>query len=220
LRRGEVFSIVGVAGNGQTELVSAITGESGFTSGQALVFGRRVAAGQRLAGGGVGFIPEDRTGTASVADLDLTDNVLLTTYRGMCRGGLLRRHAARRQTEELLAQFQVAAPGPHALARQLSGGNLQKLILARELSKGPRLIVADHPTHGLDIGATVEVWRELLRRRAEAGILLVSGDLTEALSLSDRIAVIFRGEIMGVLSTGDSDALAEIGPMMAGVKRA
>jgi simple sugar transport system ATP-binding protein len=220
VRRGEVFSIVGVAGNGQTELVSAITGESGFTSGQALIFGRRVAAGQRLAGGGVGFIPEDRTGTASVADLDLTDNVLLTTYRGMCRGGLLRRHAARRQTEELLAQFQVAAPGPHALVRQLSGGNLQKLILARELSKGPRLIVADHPTHGLDIGATVEVWRELLRRRAEAGILLISGDLTEALSLSDRIAVIFRGEIMGVLSTGDADALAEIGPMMAGVKRA
>jgi simple sugar transport system ATP-binding protein len=94
------------------------------------------------------------------------------------------------------------------------------LILARELSKGPRLIVADQPTHGLDIGATVEVWRELLRQRADAGILLVSGDLTEALSVSDRIAVIFRGEIMGVLSTSDSEALAEIGPMMAGVRQA
>lgn len=219
VRRGEVFSIVGVAGNGQTEIVSAITGRAGFTSGQALVFGRRVPADQRLAGDQVGYIPEDRTGTGSVPGLDLTDNMLLTTYRRMCHRGLLRRRAARRQTEELLARFHVAAPGPHTLARQLSGGNLQKLILARELSKEPRLIVADQPTHGLDIRATVEVWRELLRQRADAGILLVSGDLTEALSLSDRIAVIFRGEIMGVLSTSDSDALAEIGPMMAGVRQ-
>ena len=81
--------------------------------------------------------------------------MLLTTYRRMCHRGLLRRRAARRQTEELLARFHVAAPGPHTLARQLSGGNLQKLILARELSKEPRLIVADQPTDGLDIGATV-----------------------------------------------------------------
>jgi ABC-type uncharacterized transport system ATPase subunit len=220
VRRGEVFSIVGVAGNGQTELVSAITDGACFTSGQVLVFGRRVRAGQPFAGERVGYIPEDRTGTGSVAGLDLTDNVLLTTYRRMSRRGLLRRHAARRQTKELLARFHVAAPGPHALARQLSGGNLQKLILARELSKEPRLIVADQPTHGLDIGATVEVWRELLRQRADAGILLVSGDLTEALSLSDRVAVIFRGEIMGVLATSDSEALAEIGPMMAGVRHA
>ena len=220
VRRGEVFSIVGVAGNGQTELVLAITGGACFTSGQVLVLGRRVRAGQPFAEERVGYIPEDRTGTGSVAGLDLTDNVLLTTYRRLSRRGLLPRHAARRQTAELLARFHVAAPGPHALARQLSGGNLQKLILARELSKGPRLIVADQPTHGLDIGATVEVWRELLRQRADAGILLVSGDLTEALSLSDRIAVIFRGEIMGVLSTSDSEALAEIGPMMAGVRQA
>jgi simple sugar transport system ATP-binding protein len=211
---------VGVAGNGQTELVSAITGGSEFTSGQVWVFGQRAPAGQRRAREQVGYIPEDRTGTGSVAGLDLTDNVLLTTYRRMCDHGLLRWHAARRQTEDLLARFHVTALGPRTLARQLSGGNLQKLILARELSKGPRLIVADQPTHGLDIGATVEVWRELLRQRAEAGILLISGDLTEALSLSDRIAVIFRGEIMGILSTSESDALAEIGPMMAGVRPA
>jgi simple sugar transport system ATP-binding protein len=91
------------------------------------------------------------------------------------------------------------------------------LILARELSSEPRLLIAEHPTHGLDIGATVEVWEELLRQRARAGILLVSGDLTEVLALSDRIAVIFRGELMGTFSTTDPDAVAEIGPMMAGV---
>jgi len=117
----------------------------------------------------------------------------------------------------VLARFHVAAPGPHALGRQLSGGNLQKLILARELSKNPQLIIAEHPTHGLDIGATVEVWEELLRQRTRAGILLVSGDLTEVLALSDRIAVIFRGELMGTFSAADPDAVAEIGPMMAGV---
>jgi simple sugar transport system ATP-binding protein len=142
----------------------------------------------------------------------------LTTYRGFCRRGILRRAAARRRTTDLLAQFRIAAPGPKARARQLSGGNLQKLILAREFSREPRLIVAEQPTHGLDIGATVEVWSELLRQRAHAGILLVSGDLSEVLALSDRIAVMFRGECMGILPADDPDAVAEIGPMMAGVR--
>ena len=114
----------------------------------------------------------------------------------------------------------MVAPSLTVSARQLSGGNLQRLILTRELSKRPDLIIAEQPTHGLDIGATMDVWDELLRQRARAGILLVSGDLREALSLSDRIAVIFRGQLMGVFSTVDEDAIAEIGPMMAGVAQA
>ena len=217
VRRGEVLSIVGVAGNGQTELVSAITGGGRFSSGQALLFGKPLGRGGRAAAEAVAYIPEDRTGTGSAPGLDLTDNLLLTTYRRFCRWGWLQRKAAGRLTEDALARFRVAAPGPQALARQLSGGNLQKLILARELSKDPRLIVAEHPTHGLDIGATVEVWEELLRHRSRAGILLMSGDLAEVFALSDRIAVIFRGEIMGTFSAADPDAVAEIGPMMAGV---
>ena len=217
VRRGEVLAIVGVAGNGQRELVSAITGAGRFSSGQMLLFGRPLASAGRPSVDAVGYIPEDRTGTGSAPGLDLTDNLLLTTYRRFCRWGWLRKKAAGRLTEEVLARFHVAAPGPHALGRQLSGGNLQKLILARELSKDPQLIIAEHPTHGLDIGATVEVWEELLRQRARAGILLVSGDLTEVLALSDRIAVIFRGELMGTFSAADPDAVAEIGPMMAGV---
>jgi simple sugar transport system ATP-binding protein len=147
------------------------------------------------------------------------DNVLLTGYRRYCRGGLLRRAAARRDTQSLLARFHVVAPGPDALAGQLSGGNLQKLILGRELSRGARLLIAEQPTHGLDIGATTEVWAELLRQRAEAGILLVSGDLTEVLSLADRVVVLFRGQVMGVLGVDDEDAIGEIGPMMAGMRR-
>ena len=101
----------------------------------------------------------------------------------------------------------------------MSGGNLQKLILARELSKSLRLLIAEQPTHGLDIGATEEVWTELLKQRATAGILLTSGDLKEVLSLSDRIGVIFRGRLMGVFSVEDEDWIGDIGPMMAGVKQ-
>jgi simple sugar transport system ATP-binding protein len=217
VRRGEVFSIVGVAGNGQAELIAAITGASRFTSGQARVLGRPVGTRGMPADAPIAYIPEDRTGTGSVSDLDLTENFLLTTYHRFCRRGLMLRSVAKSHTQRLLERFRIAAPGPETLVRHLSGGNLQKLILAREFTKEPGLIIADQPTHGLDIGATVEVWEELLRQRTQAGILLVSGDLTEALSLSDRIAVLFRGELMGILSAADEDAIAEIGPMMAGV---
>lgn len=219
VRRGEVLALVGVAGNGQTELVSAITGRSRFSSGGMLLLGRPPARGGRPADDAVAYIPDDRTGTGSTPGLDLTDNLLLTIYRRFYRWGWLQKRAAGRFTENALARFRVAAPGPHALARHLSGGNLQKLILARELSKDPTLVIAEHPTHGLDIGAAVEVWEALLRQRRRAGILLVSGDLTEVLALSDRIAVMFRGELMGTFSAADPDAVAEIGPMMAGVLR-
>jgi len=219
VRRGEVFAIVGVAGNGQAQLLAALAGSASFSSGQALLFGKPLESAGCRARDQVGYIPEDRAAVGSVSGLDLTDNVLLTTYHRFCRRGVLQRRAARARTQGLLARFQVAAAGPDALGRQLSGGNLQKLILARELSKEPRLIIADQPTHGLDIGATMNVWNELLRQRARAGILLVSGDLTEVLSLSDRIAVIFRGELMGILSAADPEAIAEIGPMLAGVRQ-
>jgi simple sugar transport system ATP-binding protein len=220
VRRGEVVALAGVAGNGQRELVRAIAGEQALAGGRLLVLGQPPRPGAGLSGPHTAYVPEDRTGTGSLPGLSLTDNALLTTYRRFFRRGFLRREAAHRHTEELLRGYRIAAPGAAAEARQLSGGNLQKLILARELSKQPRLVVAEQPTHGLDIGATMEVWDELLRRRTEAGILLVSGDLTEVLSLSDRIAVIFRGRLMGMLAAEDDDAIAEIGPMMAGVRHA
>ena len=220
VRRGEIFAIVGVAGNGQRDLVAAITGSQRLSGGQLLVFGKPHGADGPPPMDRIAYVPEDRAGTGSLPGLDLTDNLLLTTYPSFCRRGVFRREAARRWAEAQLDQFHVVAPSLTASARQLSGGNLQKLILARELSKGPDLIIAEQPTHGLDIGATMDVWDELLRQRARAGILLISGDLREALSLSDRIAVIFRGQLMGVFSTDDEDAIAEIGPMMAGVVQA
>jgi simple sugar transport system ATP-binding protein len=217
VRRGEIFSIVGVAGNGQRELVAAITGSRRLSAGQLSVFGKRRSPAEPPPMNRIAYVPEDRTGMGSLPGLDLADNLLLTTYPTFCRRGVFRRKVARQWAEAQFEKFHVVGGSLRAPARQLSGGNLQRLILARELSKQPALIIAEQPTHGLDIGATMDVWDELLRRRAEAGVLLISGDLREALSLSDRIAVIFRGQMMGILSADDEDAIAEIGPMMAGV---
>ncbi len=219
VRRGEIFAIVGVAGNGQSELVAAITGLRPMSRGELLVLGRPLRKGASPARESVGYVPEDRIGMGSLPNLDLVDNLILTSYPRFCKRGFFRKDAAKKGVEGLLPKFHIVAPHIHALARQLSGGNLQKLILARELSKGPKLLVAEQPTHGLDIGATEEVWFELLKQRETAGILLVSGDLKEVLSLSDRIGVIFRGRLMGIFSTEDEDWIEEIGPLMAGVRQ-
>jgi simple sugar transport system ATP-binding protein len=217
VRRGEILSIVGVAGNGQTELVEAIMGLRPLSSGQIILFGKPLQESVSLNMGEVGYIPEDRLGMGSIPSLTLVDNLILTSYPSFHKRGVFQREAAARKTETLLSRFHVVAPGIRATARQLSGGNLQKLILARELSKNPRLLIAEQPTHGLDIGATEEVWFELLKQRETAGILLVSGDLREVLSLSDRVGVIFRGRLMDILSVEDEDWISDIGPMMAGV---
>lgn len=219
VRRGEIFSIVGVAGNGQSELVAAIMGLRPMSSGELLVLGRPLRKGASPPRKSVGYVPEDRIGMGSLPNLDLVDNLILTSYPQFCKNGFFRKDAARKRVAGLLPRFHIIAPHTSTLARQLSGGNLQKLILARELSKGPKLLVAEQPTHGLDIGATEEVWFELLKQRETAGILLVSGDLKEVLSLSDRIGVIFRGRLMDIFSTEDEDWIEEIGPLMAGVKQ-
>ena len=167
----------------------------------------------------VGYIPEDRMGIGSIPNLNLLDNLILTSYHQFYQHGLFQNEAAREKRDDLLSKFNIVVPNHDALARQLSGGNLQKLILAREFSRSPKLIIAEQPTHGLDIGATEEVWMELLKQREGAGILLISGDLKEVLSLSDRIGVLFRGGLMGVFSSEEEDWIGEIGPMMAGVKK-
>jgi simple sugar transport system ATP-binding protein len=219
VRRGEIFSLVGVAGNGQRELVEAIVGQRPIAGGEIRFLGKRLDPFRRGMAPGLALVPEDRSRTGVIPTLDLLDNFLLTTADRYTSYGLLRQDAARRDLDALIHRFHILAPGPDARARQLSGGNLQKLILAREFSRQPSLLIAEHPTHGLDVGATEEVWGELVRLRETAAVLLVSGDLTEALSLSDRIGVIFRGRLMGVIDVTQEDAIHEIGPMMAGVHR-
>jgi simple sugar transport system ATP-binding protein len=219
VRKGEIFSLVGVAGNGQRELVEAIVGQRPLAAGQIRFLGKPLAPFRRRMPPGLVLVPEDRSHTGAVPTLDLVDNFLLTTADRYTEYGLLRQDRARRDLEGLIARFHILAPGPDARARQLSGGNLQKLILAREFSRAPSLLIAEHPSHGLDVGATEEIWNELVRLRAAAAVLLVSGDLTEVLSLSDWIGVMFRGRLMGIIAATQEDAIHEIGPMMAGVHR-
>ena len=219
LRKGEILALVGVAGNGQSELVEAITGLRPIRSGELLLLGKMRQQNIPRSRKEMGYIPEDRLGVGSIPSLSLVDNLILTTYPRFSKRGFLQWEMARKEAESLISEFRIAAPGIGAPARQLSGGNLQKLILARELSKSPRLLIAEQPTHGLDIGATEEVWNELLNRRESSGILLISSDLREALSLSDRIGVMFRGQMIDLFSTEEEEKVAEIGPMMAGVKR-
>jgi simple sugar transport system ATP-binding protein len=131
----------------------------------------------------------------------------------------IRRKKASAETENILKRFDVRTSGPQELARRLSGGNLQKFILGREFFRQPRLIVAEQPTQGLDVAATEGVWSYLLQARRNAGIVLVTGDIREAMSLADRVAVLFRGRIMlDVFSSEERDLFSRLGPLMAGIE--
>jgi simple sugar transport system ATP-binding protein len=214
LKSGEIFAVLGVAGNGQRELVEALVGLRPKESGVALLKGADISEGLAK----IAYVPEDRTGRGSVPDMPLLENFALTDRRRYSAGPFLRWKMLEETAGHLISQYGIAAPSPHIKARQLSGGNLQKLILAREFSGKPNLIITEQPTRGLDIGATEDIWRNLLDLRTSCGILLVSGDLKEVLSLADRILVIFRGQVMDIISCEDEEALERIGPLMAGVK--
>ena len=220
VRRGEVVAVVGVAGNGQKALVEAVTGlvkpplDTVFIMGQPW----RKFFAESTWNRSMCYIPEDRLGLATLRNLNLIDNLLLTTRKGFTRKGvLLDKKRAERNIRRLVEEYDIRPGRVHALAWQLSGGNLQKAVLARELYREPRLIVAEQPTQGLDVSATEEVWQRLLAARSMAGVLLVTGDLNEALQLADRIAVIYRGRILGMLPTSDEGTPDRIGPLMAGV---
>jgi len=220
LRQGEILAIVGVAGNGQKPLAETICGLRAPEGGTIKILGRSWEQYhlQRRREGALSYIPEDRRGLATCLGLDLVDNFLLTTHRRFCRGPWIQRKQAGEKTGELIDSFTIYPPNAAALARQLSGGNLQKLVLAREFYRRPQLIVAEQPTQGLDIAATEEVWSLLLNARERAGILLISGDLNEALSLADRIAVMFAGRIVETFPASDRERVDRIGPMMAGIR--
>ncbi len=220
LRQGEILALVGVAGNGQKPLAEIVCGLRPPGKGSVKILGRTWEQYHRQGRreDSLSFIPEDRRGLATCLGLDLVDNFLLTTRRRFCRGPWIQWEKAREKTVELIHSFDIHPPRAAAKARQLSGGNLQKLVLAREFFRRPRLIVAEQPTQGLDIASTEEVWQLLLKARERAGILLITGDLGEALALSDRIAVMFAGRVVDTFPSADRDRVAAIGPMMAGVQ--
>jgi len=214
LKVGEIFAILGVAGNGQKELIESLVNLRIRENGRILLEGKDIAeALERIA-----YIPEDRKGRGSIPDMSLLENFALTDRKRFSKGPYLRWKRLEEKAKSLISQYNITAPSLKMNAGQLSGGNLQKLILARELSQNPLLLIAEQPTRGLDIGATEEIWKELLRLRETCGILLISGDIKEVLSLADTILVIFRGQVMDTISCEDEEGMERIGLLMAGVK--
>jgi simple sugar transport system ATP-binding protein len=216
---GEVVAIAGVAGNGQRELAETIAGIRHQSEGEVRVGGRKLRGDPRAAqAAGVAYVPEDRLGTGVAPSLSIASNLVLRSYRDhhASRGPLLRLGAIRERAVDLIRRYSIAAPGPAAPARLLSGGNLQKVVLAREFSGKPKLVVAASPTRGLDVGA-IETVHAYLRDAAAEGVavLLISEDLDEILGLADRIAVMYEGAIVGVTSRADA-SVEEIGLQMAG----
>ena len=202
VRSGEILGLAGVAGNGQTELGEVITGLRRCTGGSILVNGKEVAnrPARVPIEFGVAHIPEDRTHVGTAPNLSITENVIMKSYRHppLARGRSLNRHVARERAEQLKQEYTILAPSVETPVRLLSGGNLQRVILARELSERPSLLIAMQPTRGLDVGAIEGVQRLLLEQRdSGAAILLVSEELEEIFTLSDRIAVIYECEIVG-----------------------
>lgn len=223
IHRGEILGIAGIAGNGQRELAEAVTGLRSVSSGRILLENRDLTNGnpKRFIEAGVSYIPEDRLGTGLVPNLDLYDNVILKEYRKppIGRGLFLNRKEIRKRAEQLVSEFKIQVSDLEYPVRLLSGGNLQKVLLAREILSRPKLVVAAYPVRGLDIGATEAVYRLLLGLRNEgAAILLISEDLDELLTLSDRIAVLFRGEIMGVVPASEAE-IEDLGLMMTGGRK-
>jgi simple sugar transport system ATP-binding protein len=220
VRAGEIVAVAGVAGNGQRELAETIAGLRHPTSGHATVAGRPLRRGQPRSAiaAGVAYVPEDRLGTGVAPSLSIASNLALKSYRSppASYGPLLRLKAIRDRAIELIQRYRIAAPGPDAPARQLSGGNLQKVVLAREFTARPRVIVAAAPTRGLDVGA-IETVHTYLRDAAAGGVavLLISEDLDEIMALADRIAVMYEGAVVGELEAATAD-VEEIGLLMAG----
>ena len=219
IRRGEILGIAGVAGNGQRELAEVITGLRKVTRGEIIIRNQNMTntSPRKVIDERVSHVPEDRLGTGLIPNLPVSDNAILKGYLRppLSRGPFLDRVSIRNFVQTLIDSFDVATPSQDIPIKLLSGGNLQKTLLAREISVGPDLMVAVHPTRGLDVGATEFVQRTLLKQRDEGlAILLISEDLDELLALSDRIAVMYAGQIRAIVDAAEAD-IAEIGLMMA-----
>ncbi len=220
VRQGEIVGLAGVAGNGQSELAETLAGlrlalEGRITVNSQDATNKPVKLGIRQ---GISLIPADRTQVGTAPNLSVTDNVIMKNYdqEPIGQGWIVNSLEAIKYASELKEAYDIIVPNIDTSVRLLSGGNLQKVILAREISSEPRLMIAVQPTRGLDVGAIEGVQKLLLaQREAGAAILLISEELEELLSLSDRIYVIYEGEIMGEVVDGDID---KIGQMMTGTR--
>jgi ABC-type uncharacterized transport system ATPase subunit len=219
---GEIVGVAGVAGNGQRELAETIVGMRPATAGLVRVRGRGLRNGDPRAAiaAGVAYVPEDRLGTGVAPSLSVASNVVLKAYREphVSRGPLLRFRRIRELADRVIDRYDVRTSGPHVPAWQLSGGNLQKVVLAREFSGDPAVLIAAAPTRGLDV-AGIESVHSYLRDAASQGlgVLLISEDLDEILVLADRVAVMYEGSVVGERDAASATA-EDIGLLMAGGK--
>jgi len=223
VRQGEILGIAGVSGNGQRELVEAVTGLRRSSRGAVRLEGRDITnVSARVAGDlGIAHVPEERIRFGVVPNLFLFENAVLKQHRNrlFSRSVFLDQRAMRGRAADIVASHQVAAPSIEVPVKHLSGGNIQKLILGRETADEHALLVASHPTYGLDVGATEYVRRQLLALRGQSrAVLLVSEDLEEIFELADRIGVMYGGRLVGIVDRERAD-LEEIGLWMAGSAR-
>jgi simple sugar transport system ATP-binding protein len=222
VRSNEIVGLAGVSGNGQRELAEVITGLRPATSGQVYLEGQDVTGllPGELTDRGLAYIPEERMKDGMIQGFSIAENIILRDHNHLpfARNGLLRHKVISEYSDQLIKNYRVKTPSRDTLAKNLSGGNIQKVVLARELSREPRVVIAAQPTRGLDIGATEYVHAQLLnQRQLGAAILLISEDLDEILALSDRIAVIYEGKIMGIFEQEKATS-EHLGLLMAGVK--
>lgn len=223
VHEGEIVGVAGVAGNGQKELAEALTGLRAWKTGSIVFNKERIHSPtvQSLIDKGIAHIPENRMKSGLAGSLGIVDNLLLKTYRTKKRSkfGLMKKQKNEEWSAELIKKFDVRTPDLTSPVRQLSGGNQQKLLFAREIDQNPLLMIAVHPTQGLDVGATESVHRLLVDlRNSGSGVLLVSEDLDEVMQLSDKIIVLYNGQINGVLTREQADK-EQIGQLLAGINR-
>lgn len=221
IHEGEIFGIAGVSGNGQQELAEVLAGLRKAEAGKVILDGNDITHASSLERWqlNMGYIPADRIDMGSISDFSLVENTTMNYYFDgeFVRGGVLDYGKLRNLTEEIISEYDVATPSADIMAKSLSGGNLQKLILARVLSRKPRLIIAHLPTQGLDIGATEFVRNKLVEAKVEkAAVLLISEDLDEVLSLSDWVAPIYEGKFMDIIP-GEKIRRESVGAMIAGL---
>jgi ABC-type uncharacterized transport system ATPase subunit len=220
LSTGEILGVAGVAGNGQRELAETLVGLRKPSAGGVFLNGEPIThlSAREILRRGVSYIPEDRLGVGVVSGLSVSDNLILRDYRQPEFSGkmFINKQQVERNAAALIQEYNIKTPDASAPVSLLSGGNIQKVILAREISRNPRVLVALNPVRGLDIGATEAIHRTLLRQKlAGSAILLISEDLDELFSLSDRIAVIYKGSIRKIVNA-DRSLVGEIGLLMGG----
>ncbi|MDP9107634.1 MAG: ATP-binding cassette domain-containing protein, partial [Pseudomonadota bacterium] len=221
LRAGEILGVAGISGNGQQELLGVLSGEDTRADNTMVLLdgtpiGKSGSAQRRARG--IAFVPEERLGRGAVPALSLSSNILLSHQNATTlRGGLIRRGALRQIASDIIARFNVKAGGPEALAQSLSGGNLQKFIVGREIMTRPRVLIVAQPTWGVDVGAAAQIRNELIAMRdAGCAVLVISEELDELFEIADRLMVIAKGRVSEPVPIAEA-SVEQIGLCMAGL---